>query len=57
MASSFTLVAVRAGTLCYGCGPLAGSVRAGQRAAVIMSLMQSAKLNGHDPYGYRFGEG
>jgi len=30
----------------------AGSLRAGRRAAVIMSLIQSAKLNGHDPYGY-----
>lgn len=29
-----------------------GSLRAGQRAAVIMSLIQSAKLNGHDPYRY-----
>lgn len=25
---------------------------AGQRAAAIMSLIQSAKLNGHDPYNY-----
>ena len=30
----------------------AGSLRAGQRAAVVMSLIQSAKLNGHDPYQY-----
>ena len=30
----------------------AGSLRAGQRAAVIMSLIQSAKLNGRDPYRY-----
>ena len=30
----------------------AGSLRAGHRAAVIMSLIQSAKLNGHDPYRY-----
>jgi hypothetical protein len=29
-----------------------GSLRAGQRAAAIMSLIQSAKLNGHDPYRY-----
>jgi transposase len=29
-----------------------GSARAGQRAATIMSLVQSAKLNGHDPYRY-----
>jgi hypothetical protein len=30
----------------------AGSLRAGRRAAVIMSLIQSAKRNGHDPYRY-----
>ena len=30
----------------------AGSLRAGQRAAAIMSLIQSAKLNGQDPYRY-----
>jgi transposase len=30
----------------------AGSLRAGQRAAVIISLIQSAKLNGHEPYRY-----
>ena len=30
----------------------AGSLRAGQRAAAVMSLIQSAKLNGHDPYRY-----
>jgi transposase len=30
----------------------AGSQRAGQRAATVMSLIQSAKLNGHDPYRY-----
>ncbi|MFA0814005.1 IS66 family transposase [Microbulbifer epialgicus] len=30
----------------------AGSLRSGQRAAAIMSLIQSAKLNGHDPYAY-----
>jgi transposase len=30
----------------------AGSLRAGQRAAAAMSLIQSAKLNGHDPYAY-----
>jgi hypothetical protein len=29
-----------------------GSLRAGQRAANIMSLIQSAKLNSHDPYAY-----
>lgn len=31
---------------------LAGSLRAGQRAATIMSLIQSARLNGHDPHAY-----
>ncbi len=30
----------------------AGSLRAGQRAAAVMSLIQSAKLNGHDPHQY-----
>ena len=30
----------------------AGSLRAGQRAAAIMSLIQSAKLNGHEPRAY-----
>ncbi|MGS1117730.1 IS66 family transposase [Castellaniella sp. UC4442_H9] len=30
----------------------AGSLRAGKRAAAVMSLVQSAKLNGHDPYAY-----
>lgn len=30
----------------------AGSLRAGQRAAAVMSLIQSAKLNGHDPDVY-----
>jgi hypothetical protein len=30
----------------------AGSLRAGQRAAAIMSLIQSAKLNGIEPLAY-----
>jgi transposase len=30
----------------------AGSLRAGQRAAAIMSLIQSARLNGHEPFAY-----
>jgi len=30
----------------------AGSLRSGQRGAAIMSLIQSTKLNGHDPYAY-----
>ena len=28
------------------------TLMAGQRAAAITSLIQSAKLNGHDPYAY-----
>jgi transposase len=30
----------------------AGSELAGQRAAMVMSLVQPAKLNGHDPWEY-----
>ena len=30
----------------------AGSELAGQRAAVVMSLVRSAKLQGHDPWAY-----
>src|SRR6266542_4001286 len=30
----------------------AGSLRAGKRAAAVMSLIQSARLNGHNPYRY-----
>ena len=30
----------------------AGSLRAGKRAAAIMSLIQSARLNGHEPFAY-----
>ena len=30
----------------------AGSLRSGQRAAAVMSLVQSARINGHDPYAY-----
>ena len=29
-----------------------GSLRSGKRAAAIMSLIQSARINGHDPYAY-----
>ena len=29
-----------------------GSLRAGKRAAAVMSLVHSARLNGHDPYAY-----
>ena len=30
----------------------AGSLRAGKRAAAIMSLVHSARINGHDPHAY-----
>ncbi len=30
----------------------AGSLRAGKRAAAVMSLIQSAKLNGLEPWAY-----
>jgi transposase len=30
----------------------AGYLRAGQRAAIVISLIQSAKLNEHDPHRY-----
>ena len=30
----------------------AGSLRAGKRAAAVMSLIHSAKLNGHEPHAY-----
>jgi len=30
----------------------AGSELAGRRAAIVMSLLQSAKLNGHEPHAY-----
>lgn len=30
----------------------AGSLRAGRRTAAVMSLIQSAKLNGHEPHAY-----
>ncbi len=30
----------------------AGSELAGQRAAIVMSLVHSAKLHGHDPWAY-----
>jgi hypothetical protein len=30
----------------------AGSLRAGRRAAAVMSLIQSVKMNGHDPHAY-----
>lgn len=33
-------------------GVSAGRLRSGKRAAAIMSLIQSARINGHDPYAY-----
>lgn len=30
----------------------AGSLRSGKRAAAMMSLIQSARMNGHDPFAY-----
>lgn len=30
----------------------AGSLRSGKRAEAIMSLIQSARMNGHDPYAF-----
>jgi hypothetical protein len=30
----------------------AGSLRAGKRGAAVMSLLHSARINGHDPYAY-----
>ena len=30
----------------------AGSLRPGERAAAIMSLVHSARLNGHEPHAY-----
>lgn len=32
--------------------PLVDALRSGKRAAVIMSMIQSARMNGHDPYSY-----
>ncbi|HCA11521.1 MAG TPA: hypothetical protein DEO66_07265 [Marinobacter adhaerens] len=36
--------------LCVGL--FLGSLRSGQRAAAVMTLIQSAMRKGHDPYGY-----
>lgn len=33
-------------------GLFVGSQQAGERAAVVLSLIESAKLNGHDPWAY-----
>lgn len=35
-----------------GVGDPAGSWRAGRRTTAIMSLLHSARINGHDPYAY-----
>ena len=43
---------IRPAALGRGNWLFAGSLRAGQRAAAVMSLIQSAKINGHDPYAY-----
>jgi hypothetical protein len=43
---------IRPITLGRGNWLFAGSPRAGERAAAVMSLIQSAKLNGLDPYLY-----
>jgi transposase len=43
---------IRPAALGRGNWLFAGSLRAGQRAATTMSLIQSAKLNGHHPYRY-----
>ena len=64
LCSSADKVAARPGTQQLGREPdrpialgrsnwlFAGSLRAGKRAAAVMSLIQSARLNGHDPYAY-----
>ena len=33
-------------------GLVAGSLRAGRRAAAVMSLLHSARINRHEPYAY-----
>jgi transposase len=43
---------IRPIALCRSNSLFAGSTRAGRRAAVVMSLIQSARLNGRDPYAY-----
>lgn len=40
------------GRLAARTGLFAGSLRNGKRAAAIMSLIQSACMNGHDPHAY-----
>ena len=43
---------IRPGAISRSNWRFAGSLRAGQRAAAIMSLIRTAQLNGHDPYVY-----
>lgn len=43
---------IRPWTLGHSNWLVAGSLRRGKRAAAIMSLIQSARMNGHDPYAY-----
>lgn len=43
---------IRPAALGRGNWLFAGSLRADQRAAAVMSMIQSAKINGHDPYAY-----
>jgi transposase len=45
-------VMVRLEWLSRVCLTDAGSLRAGKRAAAVMTLLNSARLNGHDPYAY-----
>lgn len=44
--------AVRSLCVCRKNWLFVGSQQAGERAAVVMSLIESAKLNGHDPWAY-----
>jgi hypothetical protein len=49
-------ITLQSGTMTDRCRPqhwlVAGSLRAGRRAAAVMSLIQPAWMNGHDPYAY-----
>ena len=37
---------------CRRNGLFVGSQQAGERAGIVLSLIESAKLNGHDPWAY-----
>jgi hypothetical protein len=50
--SNFSPTSVRPWALGRSNWLFAGSLRSGKRAAAIMSLIQSARMNGHDPYAY-----